>query len=561
MNKKMLLLPIALIATSLAGCTTNSGDTSNGENEQIDASRTQIFVNNFGGGYGGEWLAKVKARFEAKHAEESYEEGKKGVQVYINNLKSIADVKVDTILDNRDEVYFTEQSYYYDLKTKGILGDITDIVTPKLAEYGESRSIEDKLSDEQKAYLGIQENGETHYYGIPHYNGFFGLTYNVDLFDEKGFYFAATPLSARLDDQFISGKNSKKSAGPDGAMGTSDDGLPVTFEEFFNLCEYIVKKGCQPMVFAGKQPDYANNLINAIATNIEGKEQMQKVFTMEGEATDLGKIVNGEFVKDSDPTTLNSSIGYETSRMGGKYYGIKFMETVLNNEKYRNSTVTNSGYSHIDAQTDFLYSGYDGTSSIAMLSDGVWWENEAKDIFQALVDEKGPSFARTSRKFAVMPLPVPNSEYASSHKKNVFYDHLFSFSFMKANVAEWKKPLVKDFLQFCNTDESLIEYTVTTNTPKALDYTVPETERAKMSYFGRNLLELKDNSDIVYPYSSNSLYISNQSFFHTDKQYQTNVNGTNNQFVVNLLKEGVSAENYFNGMYSFYKTSWATLNK
>lgn len=130
------------------------------------------------------------------------------------------------ILDNRDEVYFTEYAYYYTLKNEGVLGDISEAVTKPLEEYGESRSIKDKMSRDQQAYYGVGEGDEAKYYAVPHYAGYSGLIYNIDLFEEEGYYFAKTPSDNTREGRFIDKFNTVRSAGPDGEFGTSDDGLP-----------------------------------------------------------------------------------------------------------------------------------------------------------------------------------------------------------------------------------------------------------------------------------------------------------------------------------------------
>ncbi len=556
-KQNVLLLASSALSFAVVGCKTTTPPNV----ENIDTSKTQIYVRNYDGGYGSEWLSKIKDRFEAAHKDDVLEEGKKGVQVYINNNKDTADASSTKILANRDEVIFTEQSSYFGLKSAGILADITDVVTEKLD--GEDKSILDKMDDAQKSFYGIEENGEKHYYALPHYSGYFGLTYNVDLFDKKGFYFAKNPLSTRLADKFINKTNIKKSDGPDGVSGTSDDGLPTTYDEFMELCQYIVNSDCVPFLTNGKNSkDYLNLLVNSLATNYEGKEEMSKVFTCEGTVNTLATIKDGAIALDENPTTLTTENGYETSRMAGKYYGIKFLSDIISNDRYYNKTKMTTAYSHTDAQRDFLYGGNDeSTPQYAMLSDGCWWENEAKGIFEEMAGAKGESYSRMNRRFAFMPLPQPTKEKADSTKKTTLYDHLFSFCFMKANVADYKKDIVKEFIKFCNTDTSLVEYTVTTNTPKALSYSMSEDDLSQMTYYGRSLYERKANSDIVYPCVNTTFFANNQKKFHTNYQYQTSVNGKTNQYVITgLTDEGYSAETYFSGMYTYYKNEWKHYN-
>ena len=72
---------------------------------------------------------------------------------------------------------------------------------------------------------------------------------------------------------------------------------------------------------------------------------------------------------------------------------------------------------------------------------------------------------------------------------------------MKSNIAENKRGLALDFIKFVNTDQSLIEFSQLTNTTKALQYTMTEDEMSNMSYFGKSVVRLQQESNIVYPYT------------------------------------------------------------
>ncbi len=179
--KKLLTLLLAgLLCFPIAACGGTRGPGGGGgggfQQEEIDPDRYQLYVYNFNGGYGSDWLAAVKTRYEELHKNDVYPGGKVGVQIYINPQKTSIESITNQILDNRDEIYFTEYAYYYTLKDAGVLRDITDAVTADLAAYGdpEGTTIESKMTGEQKAYYGITEDdGKVHYYGLPHYSGSF----------------------------------------------------------------------------------------------------------------------------------------------------------------------------------------------------------------------------------------------------------------------------------------------------------------------------------------------------------------------------------------------------
>ncbi len=555
-----LALVMSLGLTACGGGTNPDNPGSNVE-EKIDTSRTQLYVFNFYGGYGSDWLAAAKKRYEKLHENDVYEEGKKGIQIYINNQKSQVDEMQTQILDNRDEVYFAEYAYYYTLKTVGVLGDITEAVTADLSAYGDAsgKTIESKLTAEQKNYYGIVENGTTRYYGIPHYSGYSGLTYNVDLFEEKGYYFAKTPAGTNLEDYFIYNKTDARSAGPDGEYGTDDDGLPATYDEFYKLCDYIVQDHNTPIVWTGaNHRDYLNNLMQALVADYEGLDQMMLNYSFNGQASNLGKISGGNFAKDSVATTITEQNGYELSRQAGKYYGLRFIEKLVKTSNYHNELAFNSSYSHMNAQEDFLYAGHDGqTDPIAMLCDGIWWASEATSTFSDMSQSMGESYSKKGRNFAFMPLPKAD---ASASKKSTLFDHIYSICFMKANIADWKKPIALDFIKFCNSDASLVEFTQITDTPKALNYTMTEAEMNEMSPYGRSIMKLKQKSDIVYPYSTTTLYKNNQGRFGTHSMYYSTTGGRQYQWAPNAFNEDkVSAADYFSGMYAYYANDWKTL--
>ncbi len=550
----------ALMSFSVFACTKpNEVD---GITERIDESRTQIYVFNYNGGFGSEWLVSLKERFEKLHADDIYEEGRKGVQVIIHNQKTAASALVDQIENNRDEIYFTENAFYYTLLPH--LEDITDAVTGDLTAYGDDNgvnTVENKLSDSQKDYFGVRESDGVHYYGLPHYMAYFGITYNVELFDKYNYYFAMNPTAPSGAGRFTSRNNPTKSVGVDGIQGTADDGLPTTYDEFFELCDYIAGDNNTPVEWAGAQyGGYLTYMFNALIADHEGEEQMMLNYKLEGTANDLGTVVNGNFVRDPQPTQITAKDGAELARQEGKYQALKFMNKLVTTEKYHNDLAFNSGHSHMDAQDDFLLGGNDGVvAPVGMLMDGVWWENEASATFENMALTQSENFSRVNRRFAVMPLPKANetklAEARARDKSQTLIDNMYSMCFMKKGVAAWKKPLLIDFLKFAHTDESLVEYSRITGTPKALKYTMTEEQTNGMSPLGKSVMETVKNSDIVYPVSNNEFYLNNASRFFSTNYSGSLIGGTSYQYPSRAFHDGkVSAESYFLGMYGYQKS-------
>lgn len=576
MKKVKSLAALALAAISSLSFAACRGNSDNPNNETIDASRTQLYVNNYSGGYGVEWLTQVKKDYEALHAEDVYEEDKKGIQIVINNTRT--SLTKDTVLGNVDEVYFTEHVFYHDFLAQGMFADVTEAVTGK-NKYDNDKTVASKLSKQQeKSY-----NVDGKYYGIPHYSGAYGFIYNKELFEAEGFYLIQNiPDDAKIDDisgsltqyfDYLGQGKTAYTAGPDGEKGTDDDGLPATYTEFFALCEYISLAGenYTPIIWTGKyREQHLMGLLSSMLADSEGLQQSMLRLEFDGTATELGKIVNGEFLLDSEPTKITSDNGYELSRQASVYYALKFLENLLNNTEYYNSKdgAFNDAFEHTDAQSKFVWSGVNGNKKYAMLVDGDWWEEEATDSFNKMVqfDGNGDRYKKENRDFGWLPLPKATRNKVG--QKGVIYDTRASMCFVKANTAAWKMPIAIDFLQYVNSDAKLVEFSQITNTFKALNYTMDEEALAKLTPFGRSVYTYRQNTDILQLTSTNSLYSNNQKTLAPSELFAaTNPSSQATWFYpVNVFrdengKQVASAETYFTAINTYFSGIWSGLSR
>lgn len=561
----MLAATCLLSAMLFASC---GGTPSEGPGgESIDTNRTQIYVFNFAGGYGSEWLGEIKKRFEAEHANISYEKDKMGVQIMVNPIKTPFNAMTSTILSSQDEVFFGEQGYYNSLKNSGVLADITDIVTDVMDEYGETRSIEDKLTQEQKAYYGLKDaDSQTHYYALPHYSSTFGFVYNVDLFDEIGFYVKKGTEGA--NPTFIKKSQGQVSKGPDGRTGvengidySEDDGLPATYDEFFALCDAMVDIGVMPITWSGNAYGaYLDNLRVALASEAMGIEEMMLNYSLTGTAKTLSTVQSNGTLTSVGEENIVPANAYKLAQQSGWYYALSFLEEITLNEDYHHKLSFNGAYTHMDAQEDFINAGLDGkTAEMGMLMDGTWWEAEAAGAYNRMVQSKGEQYSKMNRNFKMMPLPKPTQAHVDAAAANAngkvytLYDGNAPLCFVKSNVAEWKMPLVKEFMKFCHTDVSLREYTRVTNSLRSFDYTLTNDDMAQMTTYGKSLVSLKTKSNYVFPYSANAGYTVNEAAY-TSGSYLTKaiVGGKSYSGWLTAFRDSsVTAEQYFNGMITY----------
>lgn len=576
---KFLSLVLCLATCgSIAACATPPA-VNNNQNvqEEVDSSRTQLYVFNYGGGFGSDWLRAAKTRYEALHANDIYETDKKGVQVIIETKK--APLTSAEIKTSQNDVFFTEGVNYYSYYNDGALLDLTDALKKPLSDIDadDNKSVLDKFFPEQTAFYNTGTDAAPKYYAVPHYAAYYGLIYNVDLFDSRGYYFAddqsAYAESGDIVDKFVTKMNSKKAKGPDGVYNTSDDGLPTTYDEFFTLCDFIADEDHYiPIRWTGSNyRDYLNSLMNSLVVDYEGKANMMMNYTFTGTASNLGRVdANGNFVPDAAPTTITADNANELYRAQSRYEALKFLEKLCKDDaahnKYHNDLAFNGDYSHMNAQEDFLYAGHDNgaTTETAMLVDGVWWQMEAVSTFTDMVSSIGDEMAAKNRRFAFMPLPKANAAKAaaaaSSTVKQTLFDAQYSAGFIRSTISDYKKDLALDFLRFVNTQESLVEYTQITSTTKALDYTLSATDKEKVTHFGKSLIELQEKSEIVYPIAKNTLYLNNASLFRPAQMYSCNVMHVEHQWAAEAFRDyGMTAAKYFEGMEAFYDNRWANL--
>ncbi len=548
-NSIKKLISFALLSatacSTLAACKDDKSD------------QATLYVYSFTSGFGDEWLTSLIADYEETMKDVEID-GKKGLNVEITAVGS--DVH-GSDMANRDEVvYFLEQQNYYELVAGNYIASLNDAIT-KPNPYDEGgKTLESKMFADQKSYLGRDVNGTTTYYAYPHYFTSFGIVYDIELFNTKGYYFVeGYDPAGNLDDMFLGQWGGTKTVGPDGQANTSDDGLPTTYEEFFLLCDYIAKQNDNPLIWSGEHRNsYLTHFINALATDYEGYEKMRYNFTFEGEEI-LGKAENGKFVKDAQATKIEGTNGYEVARQAGKYYAMDFYGD-LYNKSYINSqksTLYSSTFTHLEAQEEFLKNPQ-LTNKHAMLLDGSWWEREATPYFDQM-SLLNDAYSKQNKQYGWMPLPKQSADKVG--EKSTMYDIMYPLCMMKKGLdtSSWQYKYAIDFIQFANSDAQLAKFTQITGCTKALDYSLTDAQYNALTPYGKSFYDAYKASDIVFPYAQNNVFANNQNTFKEidgtgtgSPLYKSNAYSIDKCFVKSV-EDGDSVDNYFNGMYTYFK--------
>lgn len=469
---------------------------------KILQQKSILNISNYNMALGDKWLNAAVERFEQMYADTSFESGKTGVQILVNNDSYINNY---TIQSSIYDIFFADNANI----NEEYLLDLTETLSETMTEYGEEKSITDKLGLNADAIKSSDGN----YYSIPNYNAFGGIVYDRDLFAEHGI------------------------------------NLPTTYEGFFTMCNQLVSLGITPFIWSGQYKNYNMELLlNAILANYSGKDEMMINYSLNGTANTLVSINNGSLAFDP-VTAITEENGYKLFSQAGRYYALKFLEEILI-RNYCSPKCFDVTISHIDAQTEFLTSKYTD-KPIAMLIDGSWWHNEADEIFENMEQLYGTSASKDSRNFGYM-LPRINLNYS---QKRTLLNISNSEIFIKKNALNAE--LAKIFLKFLYTDKSLIEFTKITGIKRFAEYEIPINDYNLLAYFEKDIIYKTTN--IVNIYTKANLIKQNLQYF--SKTWFASINGvTYNSFLDALINEEITAEEYFNGIINYHtEQTWNSL--
>ena len=131
-----------------------------------------------------------------------------------------------------------------------------------------------------------------------------------------------------------------------------------------------------------------------------------------------------------------------------------------------------------------------------------------------------------------------------------------SICFVRGNVDKKKDALIKEFIQFCHTDESLREFTSVTYTTKPFDYKMSDAEVNAMPYWGQEMYKLHNNASYVSSYSTSAIYKKNASKFTQiweGKMFESLVGDKSYNIITTAMiplenNKTVSAKEYFEGL-------------
>ena len=570
-SRRVFVAALSITALLTAGC-------HRGGSNNEDPNKTNISIYSFNGGVGNDWLTKAIADFSTLKADHSYESGRTGVKItWYGNTDSNG--AIGNMKTSSDAIYFTEKGQTpYDLSNLGYAYDLTDIIRSRAVE-SETRTIEEKIDEGYRTALQGQDG---HYYALPHYEWYPGLTYDVAAFDANGFYFAADdeedviPYEAEIrmgsktynfgSRNFIGSPDAKKSCGNDGIFDTEDDGLPTSVEEFLILCAYMKNNfGLAPLAVAGNHRDYSAYLLQGFLTSLLGNEGIQRFYDFSGSINVIDQDGSGRFIADeSQPelfctgsgilnpkytaTTVTEKTGYLTRQTYERYYLAALMKMMLQCNFFTDKSV-NSGSTNLQTQKGFIFET-DRYKS-AMLIEGNYWYNEAEK--EGYFEKWSRDNLGEQRNLGWMSLPskltgsvAPLADQSGQGYQTPLLDTGYSYCIVNKNAlnrkSEGYRQAVLDFVKFLYSEEQLKQFTRITGVCKAaLDYGFNDADVvSELSPFQKQVMALKASNGVVYTKIANDTFRKHQSEFRFGIEapiWRTTVNGVTYKDYITAFKD------------------------
>lgn len=538
------LLAVTMIA-SLVACGPSGNENSSSEYgggdfiESVDKAKTQLYVGNYNGGLGWGWIERCKEEFEALYANEVFETGKQGVQIMIVNEKDkYSDANLKANMSSMEEdIIVSDGTDLYEMFSNYL--DITDIVT----EGGEN-SIASRMNSSLRSYY---EMAGGKYYAVPTYQSFMHLVYDVDLFDDYDLWLGADGVSFVSEEQpRYEGLNVKEGA-------DWDDGLPVTYEQFFALLNKMKYEcGIIPLTGTGQYKDtYYPRLMNSAVADYAGD-----AFASYWSATGTVKQLDAAAITDAPvgqfdipattTVTLTNENAYKAlAQTPASYYAAKLASDLASEGgQYLDIKNINSGsVSHMDAQDNFVLGKHEG-APIAMLIEGGWWFNEVKvTMGDADID---PNEVR----YGVMPFPKAEGGEQTKRTFAATGGAMFINKFTK------KADLAKLFFKFMNSEKNMVMYEMETGVPRPYSYTLTQEQKDSMSFYKKTMNEVISTVNVQFELPRETRLNSQKKFLGGYINSNLGGNPITNFFEQNLLNKPIAAKDYFKGILEARKENY-----
>ncbi len=487
-----------------------------------NSNYSTINVQIYPGGNGEQWLYNAATRFQKKYAEQSFEDGKKGVYINISGKE----IDMTTVSTSAVHVFFDERfSNVYSLAQSEKILPLDDVM--KATDYEGEASIESRIYSEE---LDGMKGPDGSYYALPNDELYPGLSYDKDVFESKNWYLAKDAENGVLVDNkygsayFVKNSSAEKSCGPDAVYGTYDDGLPASLEEMLVLCGKIKSDGGVVLSMAGQWQQYANYLLQGLWASLGGIEELRALYTFTGNVevvtgfTDEPLFEGISYIKKPitqvvEITEANAWMAYKSA---ARYYAAAFLE-IANNETWF-SPESKGATGDTDIIDLFVNDAVSGNKPRAFLIEGSYWYNklnddkpDAMELYQGLSGKRYPNVA-----FMSLPMELRTEDVNVGTKKTqALFDNGLSCVYVNARYKNDTQILeaCKTFLKFLYSDRELRAYTEAAGTLRPMQYRLTDEEWAGLSPYYQSVYSISRNAKVLYLSSDKESFNRNRWTF------------------------------------------------
>ena len=137
-----------------------------------------------------------------------------------------------------------------------------------------------------------------------------------------------------------------------------------------------------------------------------------------------------------------------------------------------------------------------------------------------------------------------------------------TLSMVNGNCDALHLDLAKKFLQFCNTDYSMGNFNKIVGMARPLQYSLTQEQRDTMSMFSHDMYNAHSEGRVVYPQSTNKVYLSAPSTFVSISAWSTQT--SQGAFAIPAVafynNKTLSSKDYFDGLSAFKNKTWCDSN-
>lgn len=557
-----------------------------------------IMINVYDGGNGTKWIEDM-----AKVYNEQTFDTKK-YEIVIDSEHSSTTSIIENILNNRIgtiDAYYVSETGYQQVIQRDKLEDLSDILTMKVD--GTNTTIGDKLGANDasgvnaeyyrswKKYASKNGNG---LYMLPYGDSYIGYVFDYDTFADNGWIFKAentSDVKSALVNQGISyevdvGGNLVfksysgggyvnysegeviASAGKDGKYGTYDDGQPTNIAEWETMLNKIkTTPDSVPFIWASKVEGYTDCIITSIIAQYSGENAYQTLYSFNS---------NGQQItlNDGSKEIITPENGYKAYSIDGFKKGVEFFDSYMTGDNVHTLTKT-TDLEHKgpnSAQAKFItgFLGDSGNPQSAMLVEGAWWENEARENFNALTNSNEAERGYGKRDYRFMLIPKLDGQKGIDGNGNgSFMSVQSSGAIIIPKMSDSEKLAeLKEFIAYTLSDENLRKFTVETGVIQPFKYELTTDDRAKMTPFACTNWDIyhdTDNIKLIRPLADQNacplkFALSSSDGFSSLYLLPLKVNGLDSVTIDALLDNNMSVAEVVSAMSGYYTSAkWAEL--